>query len=340
MNFRLQRYPGNPIFSPLPDSPWQSLVVTNPGACFDPDSGEVKMLYRAAGNDAEHKVHLGLATSKDGFHFERSSQTPVFSPSVDGFDAGCVEDPRIIKIEDWYYVTYAARAFPPGQYWIPESERTWSRMQCPSDFPWILRQNATATGLALTQDFRHWIRAGRLTSPVVDDRDVILFPNKIQGRYYMLHRPMSWAGPAYGSQFPAIWITSSDDLLNWSPSTLLAKAEFDWEEKLGGNTPPIRTPHGWLTFYHAVGKDKHYRIGALLLDLEDPTIVRFRTPHWIMEPEQEYELNGPYKGVVFPCGAVVVNNTLILYYGGADKYVGIAYCDLDELLAVLLSSPV
>ncbi len=114
---KLQRFEGNPILSPEPAHAWESLVATNPGAWYDPASGLVKLLYRAAGDDAEHRIHFGLAVSEDGYHFERTSDQPVFSPSEDGFDAGCVEDPRIVQLGDWLYITYAARPFPPGRYW-------------------------------------------------------------------------------------------------------------------------------------------------------------------------------------------------------------------------------
>lgn len=333
---KLQRYSGNPILSPIPDSPWESRVVANPGVWLDPESGEIKMLYRASGSDDELKVHFGLATSKDGFHFERASAEPVFSPSADGFDAGCVEDPRIVKMGEWYYVTYASRPFPPGHYWLPPEQRPFNPPQCPPEFPWTLRENATSTGLALTKDFRTWIRAGRITSPALDDRDVILFPERVNGRFVLLHRPMNWVGPRYGTEYPAMWISFSDDLLCWQDSRLLAKAELPWENnKIGGNTPPIRTADGWLEIYHAVGTDGHYRLGAMLLDLDDPSIVRKRTPDWILQPEEPYELVGYYTGCVFPCGAVVLNDTLFIYYGGADKYVGIATCPIEGLLSAL-----
>jgi predicted GH43/DUF377 family glycosyl hydrolase len=295
------------------------------------------MLYRAAGNDAEHVVHLGLATSRDGYTFERQAQ-PVFSPSTDGFDAGCVEDPRIVRMGDYYYVTYATRFFPPGEYWRNDRAR-FKPPGCPPDFPRVLRENATSTGLLLTKDFRTYIRAGRLTSPTVDDRDVILFPETIAGKYVMLHRPMEWVGERYGTEFPAIWVASGDDLLTLENSRLLAKAKHDWERKIGGNTPPIRTAHGWLTLYHGVGEDRHYRLGAMLLDLADPTRVIHRTPKWIMQPEAAYELEGLYQGCIFPCGKVVIDDTLFVYYGAADKYVALATCPLQELLEHLLSCP-
>lgn len=334
---KLVRYDKNPILSPNPANDWESLVTTNPAAFYDEEAKEVKLLYRAAGNDPEHIVRFGLATSKNGYDFERVCDEPVFGPSKDGFDSGCVEDPRIIKIGEYYFITYATRVYPPGQYWLNKGPDSWD--DCPEDFPYIVRENATATGLTLTKDFKSWIRAGRITNPLVDDRDVILFPEKINGRYALLHRPMTWVGPEYGTDDPAMWISFSDDMLVWSDSRLLAKGIEDWECKIGGNTPPIKTEHGWLTIYHAVGQDKYYRLGAFLLDLKEPWKVTHRTKDWILQPEEDYETQGCYEGggVVFPCGKVVIDGTLFVYYGGADKYVGLATCKLDDLIKYLLS---
>jgi len=336
---KLRRFEDNPILSPNPDNDWESLVTTNPGAWYDAGRGEVLLLYRAAGDDPAHKIHFGLATSRDGYHFTRVSDRPAFSPGPEGFDGGCVEDPRIVRMGDWYYVTYAARPFPPGQYWLGDG-RPVKPPVCPPEFPWTLRENATATCLALTRDFRTWYRAGRLTNPGVDDRDVILFPEKINGRFVMMHRPMDWVGPEYGTEYPAMWISTGADLLAWENPKLLATAVFPWEnKKIGGNTPPLRTPHGWLTLYHAVGTDRLYRLGAMLLDLEDPSIVRYRSRDWLLQPEEDYELQGFYPGVCFPCGKIVIGETLFVYYGGADKYVGLATCNLADLLDYLLSCP-
>ncbi|RYG63392.1 hypothetical protein EON77_21010, partial [bacterium] len=122
-------------------------------------------------------------------------------------------------------------------------------------------------------------------------------------------------------------------------ATLLAKAEFEWERKIGGNTPPIRTPHGWFTIYHAVGPDKKYRLGAMLLDLRNPSLVTHRTRDWLLQPEESYEVDGYYKGVCFPCGQAVIDGELFVYYGGADKYVGVATCPFAGLLEYLLACP-
>lgn len=338
---KLKRYSGNPILKPNPANAWEALVTTNPGAWYDPGTRKVTLLYRAAGNDAEHKIHFGLAESTDGYNFRRLSDQPVFSPSVDGFDAGCVEDPRIIKIGEWYYVTYAARPFPPGQYWLDDG-RPFKPPTMPPEAPWILRANGTQTGLAMTRDFKTWIRAGRLTIPLMEDRDVIIFPEKINARWYMITRPSTGIHPRYQRDGAyAMWIGSSIDMLHYDAFDVLAgpRVEHDWEStKVGANGPPIKTDAGWVVIYHGVGKDKLYRLGALLLDLKDPTKVIGRTADWLMQPEETYETDGFYCGCVFPCGNVVIDGTLLVYYGGADRFVGVATCPMSELLAELKAS--
>ena len=339
---KLQRYAGNPILAPHPDHPWEDLAVFNPAAYYDEARGEVLLLYRTSESAPEYKCWFGLATSKDGFHFERVSDQPVLSPSIEGYDGATIQDPRITKMGEWYYVTYATRHYPFGQFWIPAVRQKYVTPDCPPEFPRYLRNNATVTALAMTRDFKTWIRAGLLTNPLLDDRDVILFPEKINGQFYMMHRPLEWVGPGYNTDQACAWIASSDDLLGFpfAPSQQLLRNKYPWEVyKMGINTPPIKTPHGWFTLYHAVGADKYYRLGALLLDLNDPTKVIHRTPDWLMQPEADYEIEGFYRGVCFPCGTVVLNGTLFVYYGGGDKYCAVATCDFGQLLEHLLACP-
>ncbi len=336
---KLERFPGNPILSPVPEHPWEDLAVFNPGAWYDAETGEVLLLYRTAESHPEYKCYFGLAKSRDGYHFERVSDQPALDPSGDGFDGATIQDPRIVKMGSWYYITYAARHYPFGQFWGPDEQR-YRPPARPEDFPVYLRKNATLSGLLLTQDFREFIRAGVLTDPLLDDRDVILFPERVGGQYVMLHRPLEWVGPGYGTEYPAIWISMADDLLGFRESRLLAKQQFDWEaNKIGVNTPPVKTEHGWLILYHAVGTDRFYRLGAMLLDLDDPSIVRYRTRDWLMQPEEPYEIDGFYRGCVFPGGKVVIGDTLFVYYGAADKVVGLATCCLADLLDTLLECP-
>ena len=337
---KLERFAGNPILSPHPDHEWEDLAVFNPAAWYDPQAGEVLLLYRAAESGPEYKCYFGLAKSKDGFHFERVSDRPVLNPSVEGFDGATIQDPRMVKIGDWYYITYACRHYPFGQFWVPKDQQLYRRPESPPDFPRYLRINATLTGLLLTQDFQTWIRAGWLTDPLLDDRDVVLFPEQVGGKYVMMHRPLEWVGPQYGVEHASAWISLADDLLGFRESKLLITNKYPWETaKLGVNTPPIKTAHGWLTIYHAVGPDKFYRLGALLLDLDDPSRVLHRTPDWLMQPELDYEIEGYYRGVCFPCGAVVIDGTLLVYYGGGDKYCAVATCGLDDLVQHLRRCP-
>lgn len=334
---KLIKHPENPILSPNSKNHWENLVVCNPGAWYE--DGKFYLIYRAAGDDEEHIIRFGLAESKDGIHFERVSDEPVFEPSLDGPDRGGVEDPRIVKFGAEYYITYAYRPFPPGQYWkfahdvikLPESDL---------DTPAVYKRNIANTGLAMTRQINgEWFRLGRITETNLDNRDVILFPEKINGKYAMLHRPKEWIGEEYGCDHPSIWLTFSDDLMVWNKEShlLLTGKENTWEEKIGGSTPPLKTKDGWLVIYHGVENGGHgyYRAGVVLLDLEDPTKVIARADDWIMEPEFDYEIDGFYKGCVFPTGNVIVDDTLYVYYGCADKHVGLATCNVNEILDYL-----
>ncbi|MFA5292167.1 MAG: glycosidase [Phycisphaerae bacterium] len=336
---KLTRYKNNPILAPNPTNEWESLATTNPAAWHDIDSGEVKLIYRAAGDDDKHYVHLGLATSKNGYDFVRDDSEPFVSPVRD-VDVGCIEDPRIMKMGSLYYITFAFRPFAPGKYWIAGNKRNYNPPVLDEGYPRFQRENLSGTGLLVSPDLKQFTYAGMLTNPAFDDRDVIIFPEKIKGKYVTLHRPMEWCGNGYGTDYPAMWLAFSDDLLDWKNIKLLAKGKYKWEQKIGGSTPPIKTEYGWLVLYHAVGEDKFYRVGAMLLDLENPLKILHRSPDWLLEPEGPYETQGLYNGVVFPCGNVVIDGKLFVYYGGADKYVCLATCELDELLDYLRSCSV
>jgi predicted GH43/DUF377 family glycosyl hydrolase len=328
---QLKRFERNPILTPLPENPWENFSVCNPAVWYE--KGRFYLLYRAAGDDNDHYIHFGLAESKDGFSFTRVSSHPVLSPSVDGPDAGCIEDPRIVKFGDWYYITYAYRPLPPGRYW--ENEASLAYMpENPPDAPRFYRENQTQSGLLMTKDFHNFHRLGRITHPADDNRDVILFPEKINGKYAMLHRSKRLAGGKYGCEHPSIWIAFSDDLLTWDDGTLLLKGSFPWTDKIGGASPPLLTDKGWLMLYHGV-KDGVYRVGAALLDKKNPTRIISLPSGFIMEPECDYEINGLYGECVFPTGNVIVGDTLLVYYGAADKYCCVATCKVEEIINYL-----
>ena len=338
--FRLTKCAENPILRPNPLNAWEERAVLNPAVVYHPEDGVFSMYYRAAGNDWDHLIHIGLATSRDGVHFTRAQEQPVLSPQRQGFDGGCVEDPRITELEGVAYMTYAYRPYPPGQYWLRTTNPTEAYGVSPNA-PKALVKNITSTALAILEGPTQIKRLGRITLSQVDDRDVMLFPEKIGGRYCRLSRPVAWSGEGYPNPQPAIWINFSSSLLDWDErrTALLMKAEQPWEQKkIGAGAPPIRTDAGWLLLYHGVdtvGKGI-YRTGAVLLDGEDPTHVIARTPEPILEPEEDYELRGIYNGCVFPTAAVVKDGTLYVYYGCADQYCCLATCRLHDLTEYLL----
>jgi len=337
---KLKKSAANPILSPNPANEWENFCVLNPAVVFDDARGEFVMLYRAAGDTERHHINIGLATSSDGVHFERQSDHPVFSPSPNGPDAGGVEDPRLIKMGDWYYLTYAARPYPPGRYWDPVALKNRYWINPPPEGPMFLKENGTVTYLAITQDFVSFKRLGRITDTRDDDRDVILFPEKINGKYVRLSRPMRY-GEGQPCARPSTWIAYSDDLMEWSDPNVLMEGREEWESlKIGGSCPPLRTDAGWLHIYHGVAtkeKGRGYCAGAVLLDLENPEKILARTKQPILEPTEACERSGIYKGCVFPTGNVIHDGTLYVYYGAADTYVCVATAELDEFLNDLVA---
>ena len=325
---KLNKSDKNPILSAQGDG-WEGLCVLNPAVIYDEVSGEFKMLYRAAGNDVKHHIYLGLAMSKDGINFERVSAEPVLSPDPSGADEGCVEDPRLVKMGGYYYLTYASRTFAPGQYWREDCGYFGFK---PEEGPTMLLNNNSVTHLAISTDLMNWKKLGRITDSRLDDRDVYIFPEKVGGKYVRLSRPMEWCGKGFKNAKPAIWIAYSDDLMEWGEPKLLMQGKEWWEDaKIGGSTPPVKCKYGWLLLYHGVAtKDGGYRVGAVILDEKNPSKVLARTKDFIMEPEFPFETDGYYNGCVFPTGIAVKDGTMYVYYGAADKYVCVATAPFED----------
>jgi len=337
------RCPENPIVTPGL-YPWRMATVFNPGVLYD--EGRFYMYERTAGELRPFKCFVGMLDSDDGVHFTHVSDQPVFTPAMAGSEHGSVQDPRVVRIGDACYMTYAFRPYawhtsPTGlgvpESWLPEIPGV----------SFTPEENQTRSGIAVSRDRVHWEHLAWATPSEIDDRDVILFPEKIGGRFAMLRRPLGFVGTdtGHGADLPAIRISFSDDLVQWTDPELVAEPEQPWEgNRIGGSTPPIRTDAGWLVLYHGVENVRPetrtvcYRLGALLLDLEDPRRVLARTAEPIMEPEAYYERFGLYiPNVVFPTGAVVVDGLLWLYYGCCDTCIGLATCPLDDLLDHVLS---
>jgi predicted GH43/DUF377 family glycosyl hydrolase len=272
--------------------------------------GLFHMHYRAQGVDWVSRI--GYAVSADGVNWNRLRQ-PVLSPH-DRSDARGIEDPRVTEIDGRFYMCYTAYSRE-----VPEGIQ-----------PTHLGGGVTPM-IAVSDNLVTWERLGSIVVGE-DNKDHVLFPRKINGRYVAFHR-----------RPPHIWLAESDDLIHWPEEHMRPifgpRIENPWEEKrIGANGTPIETKEGWLILYHGYNEKHVYRFGTALLDLEDPACVLKRPKDFIFEPGELWELRGDVPNVVFSCANPVVDGTVYVYYGGADHVVGLATCALDELLDFTLNS--
>ncbi|MEA3223296.1 MAG: glycoside hydrolase family 130 protein [Thermodesulfobacteriota bacterium] len=302
-----ERYYKNPIIKRT-DIPYPCSSVFNAAVCKY--KNEYIMLLRI--EDLEGKSHLTLAGSLDGINFDidkkpwiEPSRNPIYEP----YERLGVEDPRITLIDGTYYITYTAF----GPYGV-------------------------RIGIGKTTNFKKFERICLATE--VDNKDGVLFPEKINGEYVMVTRP-----GGLGGQRGDIWISFSPDLTYWGKSRVLMHhtSGGGWSSgKIGASTPPIRTRRGWLLFYHGVrqtGSGRIYRVGAMLLDLEKPYIIKGYSKHFILGPEEPYERIGDVPNVVFPCGAILEkDNKIKIYYGVADTAIAMATADMEDIINLCLNS--
>ena len=326
----LQRYKKNPILKPNPKNWWESIAIFNPAVCYK--DGKIHLFPRIIGEYKDYISRIGHYISDDGVRFEPVLSEPIFGPKKQ-YDRWAFEDPRVTEIQGTFYFTYVALSKPVRQGGGPP-----------------------ATALFSTKDFKKFKRHGLITPRFSNNKDVVLFPEKINGKYAILHRPARWAKEwmdknesdkskvkipcSYQNlpQKPGIWLAYSYNLKHWFGHKLVMESQEWWEErKIGAGPPPIKTKAGWLMIYHGVMPGPYYRAGAALLGLKDPSKVIARTKEPILESEQEYEKIGDVNNVVFPEGNIVINGKLFVYYGSADKVIGLATCSLDELLNKLLT---
>lgn len=300
----------NPILSPIPENKWENKLAFNPAAIYE--GGKVHILYRAMGD--EDTSVIGYAASAGGTHIDERLSKPIYTPREDfelkkrPGNSGC-EDARLTKIDDRIYMTYTA--------WDAQSTT-----------------KVALTSISVT-DFLakqwNWSRAVVISDPKLNDKDVVLFPEKIRGKYYFFHRID-----------PDMWIDAVDDLdfikkPYFTGTIFMHPRKGKWDDiKIGVSSPPIKTEKGWLLLYHGISSaDKKYRQGALLLDLEYPDHILARLDEPILEPETSYENNGLRPGTVFICGSVIINGVLYVYYGGADQFTAVAVISLQTLLDAL-----
>jgi predicted GH43/DUF377 family glycosyl hydrolase len=249
--------------------------------------------------------HLRVAESRDGRTID-CIRGPAFAPQA-AFEEFGVEDPRITPLDGRFYFTYVA-----------------------------VSRYGPATALASTVDFHEFTRHGIIFCP--ENKDVLLFPRRVADKYVALHRPVG------GTPFspPQMWIARSNDLLHWGEHEHLFGGQNEWEMgRVGGGTPPIEVPQGWLEIYHGnqrpavPGEVGAYCGAAMLLDKQDPARVLRVGREPILRPELNFEQEGFVDNVVFPTGVVADGETLLLYYGASDKYTAIVEMSLSEMMQAL-----
>jgi len=240
--------------------------------------------------------HIRLARSKDGINFTVEDK-PFIYPVDESEKYGC-EDARVTFIGGKYYINFTVI-----------SEDSWS------------------TALAVTEDFTTVERMGIIFHP--ENKDVAIFPEKVNGKYIALHRPNN---SGFGKA--SIWYSESPDLLHWGNHKCIVRPrDMKWESmKIGGGAPPVKTADGWLIVYHGKGDNSLYSLFCLLLDLNEPFKIVRRATTPLLIPTEPFEKEGFFGNVVFTNGMIEKDGQVYIYYGAADESVGLAVTDIDSLL--------
>lgn len=329
---QITRCKENPIVTPGVYD-WRKAAVFNPGVLYL--DGKFLMYERAAGSLMPFVTSIGLLESEDGVHFQPAGAQPIFTGEMLGYPQGSVEDARVVKIGQEIYMCYALQPYafdchPTGYTlpeYVPEKYPQWKE----NDTEYMI----TRSGIAVSKDGRKFEQLCYTTPAEIDDRDNVLFPEKINGKFALLRRPMQYVGKEYGTEYPGIWISYSEDLTTWSAPKLVATSENpQWEgTKIGAAATPLKTEEGWLLFYHGVDQEHVYRVGAMLLDLKDPAKVIGRSRDFVMEPETYYEKHGlVIPNTVFPTSALCIEGMIYLYYGCCDTCISMAQVPLEDMM--------
>jgi len=322
----LKRAVYNPVIEPESNVYWESKATFNPSAVYH--DGKVHVIYRAIG-DSDISV-LGYAKSDDGYFFDKQSKEMafysknrqaeknvpkiIFYSSGGGWGGGC-EDPRLTLLNDRVYMLYTA-----------------------FDGWGSLRIALTSIGL---DDFIsrrwNWKEPVLISPPGEIHKNWVLFPEKIGGKYAILH---SFAPKILIDYFDSLDELNGKKFIK-SNNTRPIDPSRTWDSWFRGVGPsPIRTKYGWLIIYQAMDhrNPDRYRLGAMILDIKDPTKILYRSRSPILEPDEWYENEGYKRGVVYSCGAIVKNGDLFVYYGGADKVSCVATTNLDKFLKEIIHS--
>ena len=297
------RYKKNPILTKK-DVPYPVETVHNSGMVKH--IGQYIMLFRS--HLRSGRSIIGLAKSNDGYKFKVEPK-PFLTPAKKGvfseYEEYGVEDPRICAIDGDYLITYSAYS-----------------------------RHGVRICLAKTRDFKNLKRVALITQ--ADMRNVVIFPQKFDGKYVRLDRPHSEISPW------SIWISYSPDLIHWGQSKVVMKpVKYHWDEmKIGPGATPIKTKRGWLHIYHGVFPTMSgsvYRLGVALHDLVDPSKIIGVSDEWILQPEDLWEVRGYVPNVVFSCGAIPEDDgTVKIYWGGADQVMCVGTALIENLVDLCL----
>ncbi len=297
----IRRCPSNPLIS-LGDLPFRSSDIWNAGVVR---FGEQYLLLMTV-EMLEGRYSIYRADSNDGLHFTVDAE-PFMSPADSGpnqmYENVGIRDPRITLIDDWFYISYVADG-----------------------------DHGLRLGLIRTKDFRTVERIAYISQ--VDVKNGVLFPSKVGGKYLLLKRPDA------GS---SIWLSYSDDLVFWGGSTVVMtpRGRYWDSNRIGAAAPPIKIDEGWLLIYYG---EKHtsagplVRLGAAILDYENPSRVIARSNIPILSPREKYERVGDVPNVVFSCGALLEDGQINLYYGASDSCICRGSAPLKEILRICLES--
>jgi predicted GH43/DUF377 family glycosyl hydrolase len=245
--------------------------------------------------------HFRLVCSEDGIHFSEPDDFPATIVGQGVLETYGIEDCRVALIEGVYHLTYTQ-----------------------------VSVNGVGVGLMRTTNWKHFERMGMILPP--HNKDCALFEEKIDGKYYCLHRP---SGLAIGGHY--IWMAHSENLTHWGAhQCILRTREGRWDSaRVGAGASPIKTKAGWLVIYHGADHDDRYCLGAILLDLKDPAKVLARSVEPIMEPSADYEKKGFFGNVIFTNGHIVDGDKILMYYGASDEVVCGAELSIEGVLASL-----
>lgn len=313
-DFNFKRFPQNPILSPREENPWEAKAVFNPAAIEL--KNKIHILYRALSDD--NTSTIGYAVAEDGVNITERLDQPIYVPredfemkKINNGNSGC-EDPRLTKVGKNIFMCYTAYdSIGPPMVAVSSIKE--------NDF--------------LARKWK-WEKPFLVTPRGFDDKDTCIFPEKFKDGYFIMHR--------VGNEICGDYLKSLDFKTEMVKKCIriIGPRMNMWDgTKVGVGAPPLKTKHGWLVLYHGVSKHKGiYRVGAMLLSLKDPTEVIARSTDHIFEPEEDWEKAGIIDNVVFPCGMVVRDKKIYMYYGGGDKVVGVASMSLDIILKALVNS--